>query len=116
VDEAVALVKQLQARGDVDFVDCSSGGNDPRQAIPYYPGYQVGLAERVKRETGMKTAAVGLIHSPDLAEEILASGRADIVVLGRTLLADPVWPLRAAKALGAANVKWPVQYERADIF
>jgi len=51
-----------------------------------------------------------------MAEEIIASGRADIVVLGRTLLADPVWPLRAAKALKAANVKWPMQYERSDIF
>ncbi len=116
VAEAVELVRQLKARGDVDFVDCSSGGNDPRQQIPIYPGYQVGISERVRRETGMATGAVGLIHSPDMAEEILASGRADLVVLGRTLLADPVWPLRAAKALKAANVKWPVQYERADIF
>jgi len=116
VGEAVALVRMLKARGDVDFVDCSSGGNDPRQQIPIYPGYQVGISERVRRETGMATAAVGLIHSADMAEEIVAAGRADIVVLGRTLLADPVWPLRAAKALKAANVKWPVQYERADIF
>jgi 2,4-dienoyl-CoA reductase-like NADH-dependent reductase (Old Yellow Enzyme family) len=116
VDEAVMLARMLKARGDVDFVDCSSGGNDPRQQIALYPGYQVGLAERVKREAGIATAAVGLIHSPDMAEEILANGRADLVVLGRTLLADPVWPLHAAKALRAANVKWPVQYERSDIF
>ena len=116
VDEAVTVARLIKARGDVDFIDCSSGGNDPRQQIPIYPGYQVGLAERVRREAGIATAAVGLIHSPDLAEEILAAGRADIVVLGRTLLADPVWPLRAAKALKAAGVKWPVQYERADIF
>ncbi len=116
VAEAVELVRRLKARGDVDFVDCSSGGNDPRQKIPVHPGYQVGFAERVRRETGMTTAAVGLIHSPDMAEEIIANGRADLVVLGRTLLADPVWPLRAAKALQAANVKWPVQYERSDIF
>lgn len=116
VVEAVALVRMLKARGDVDFVDCSSGGNDPAQQIPLYPGYQVGFAERVRRETGMPTAAVGLIHSPDMAEEIVAAGRADIVVLGRALLADPQWPLRAAKALKAQGVKWPVQYERADIF
>lgn len=116
LDEAVALVRMLKARGDVDFVDCSSGGNDPAQRIPLYPGYQVGFAERVRRETGMPTAAVGLIHSPDMAEEIVAAGRADIVVLGRTLLGDPVWPLRAAKALRAQGVRWPVQYERADIF
>lgn len=116
VEEAVEVARMLKARGDVDFIDCSSGGNDPRQQISIYPGYQVGLAERIKREAGIATAAVGLIHSPDMAEEILAGGRADIVVLGRTLLADPVWPLRAAKALKAEGVKWPVQYERADIF
>ncbi|MCW5770590.1 MAG: NADH:flavin oxidoreductase/NADH oxidase [Rhodospirillaceae bacterium] len=116
VAEAIELCRMLKARGDVDLVDCSSGGNDPRQQIPVHPGYQIGFAERVRREAGLATAAVGLIHSPDMAEEIVANGRADIVVLGRTLLADPVWPLRAAKALRAANVKWPVQYERSDIF
>jgi 2,4-dienoyl-CoA reductase-like NADH-dependent reductase (Old Yellow Enzyme family) len=64
----------------------------------------------------MPTAAVGLIHSPDMAEEILANGRADLVVLGRTLMADPYWPLKAGKALRAQSVRWPVQYERSDIF
>lgn len=116
VPEAIDLVRRLKARGDVDFVDCSSGGNDPRQRIPVHPGYQIGFAERIRREAGIATAAVGLIHTPDMAEEILANGRADLVVLGRTLLADPVWPLRAAKALRAEAVKWPVQYERSDIF
>ena len=114
--DAVALARLVAARGDVDFIDCSSGGNDPAQRIPVYPGYQVGFAERLRREAGIATAAVGLIHSPDLAEEILANGRADLVVLGRTLLGDPMWPLRAAKVLRAQSVKWPVQYERADIF
>jgi 2,4-dienoyl-CoA reductase-like NADH-dependent reductase (Old Yellow Enzyme family) len=76
----------------------------------------VGFAERIRREAKIQTAALGLIHSPDMAEEILANGRADLVVLGRTLLGDPMWPLRAAKTLKAQNVKWPVQYERADIF
>ncbi len=116
IDEAVAVARLVKARGDVDFIDCSSGGNDPRQQIPLHPGYQIAFAERVRREAGIATAAVGLIHSPDMAEEIIANGRADIVVLGRTLLADPLWPLRAAKALRAANVRWPVQYERADVF
>ena len=116
VAETVALARLLKARGDVDFVDCSSGGNDSAQRIPVHPGYQVGFAELVRRDAGIATAAVGLIHSPDLAEEILANGRADLVVLGRTLLGDPMWPLRAAKALKARTVKWPVQYERADIF
>jgi len=116
VPEAVELARALKARGDVDYIDCSSGGNDPRQRIPIHPGYQVGFAERIRREAGIATAAVGLIHTPDMAEEIIANGRADFVVLGPTLLADPVWPLRAAKALRAEGVKWPVQYERSDIF
>jgi 2,4-dienoyl-CoA reductase-like NADH-dependent reductase (Old Yellow Enzyme family) len=116
LDDAVAVARLVAARGDVDFIDCSSGGSDPAQQIPVHPGYQVGFAERIRREAGIATAAVGLIHSPDMAEEILANGRADLVVLGRTLLGDPFWPLRAARTLKAANVKWPVQYERADIF
>lgn len=115
-EEAVVVAKQLKARGDVDLIDCSSGGNDPRQSIPIHPGYQVPFAERVRREAEIPTGAVGLIHSPDMAEEILANGRADIVVLGRTLLADPMWPLKAAKMLRAETLKWPVQYERSDVY
>ncbi len=74
------------------------------------------LRAAVKAGTGLMSGAVGLIHSADLAESIVANGQADLVVLGRTLLADPVWPLRAARELNAANVKWPVQYERSNIF
>ena len=116
IDETVELARMLKARGDVDLLDCSSGGNDPRQRIPIHPGYQVPFSERVRRDAGIATAAVGLIHTPDMAEEIVANDRADIVVLGRTLLADPTWPLRAAATLKAANVKWPIQYERSNIF
>ncbi len=116
VEEAVALCRLLKARGDVDLIDCSSGGLDPRQRIPLHPGYQVPFAARIRAETGLPTAAVGLIHSAEMAEEILANGRADLVVLGRMLLYDPYWPLHAAEALKAGNVAWPVQYERANIF
>lgn len=116
VDDAVEVCRMLAARGDVDLIDCTSGGNDPRQEIPIHPGYQVPLAERVRRDAGIATAAVGLIHGPEMAEEIVANGRADLVVMGRTLLADPVWPLRAAKQLRAQNAPWPVQYERSNIF
>lgn len=116
VDEAVAVARMLKASGQVDLVDCSSGGNDPRQRIPIHPGYQIPLAERVRREAGIATAAVGLLHGPDLAEEVIANGRADLVVMGRTLLSDPHWPLKAANALRAENVAWPVQYERSNIF
>lgn len=116
VDDSVEVAKWLRARGDVDLVDCSSGGNDPRQQIPIHPGYQIPLAETLKREAEIPTAAVGLLHSPDFCEEVIANGRADLVVLGRTLLADPYWPLHAATKLRAENLDWPVQYERSNIF
>lgn len=115
-EDSVALCGLLRQRGEVDLIDCSSGGNDPRQNIPIHPGYQVPFASKIRRETGLATGAVGLIHAPDFAEAIIANGDADIVILGRTLLADPVWPLRAAKQLRAKSVAWPVQYERSDIF
>ena len=116
LDDTVKIVRLIREQGAVDLIDCSSGGNDPRQQIPVHPGYQVPFAERIKRETGIKTAAVGLLHSPDFCEEIIANGRTDLVVLGRTLLADPYWPLHAATKLRAKNLLWPVQYERANIF
>jgi hypothetical protein len=70
---------------DVDLVDCSSGGNDPAQRVPSYPGYQVPFAERLRREAMIATAAVGLISAPEAAEEIIANERADLVTLGRVL-------------------------------
>jgi NADPH2 dehydrogenase len=101
----VNLVKDL-----VDVVDCSSGGLlSPR--IDLYPGYQIGFAEAVKRETGVATAAVGLITCPEMAEEIIGNGRADLVLLGRVLLRQPYWPLYAAHEL-KADVAFPEQYER----
>jgi 2,4-dienoyl-CoA reductase-like NADH-dependent reductase (Old Yellow Enzyme family) len=116
LEDSVKLCHILKARGDVDLIDCSSGGNDPRQQIPIHPGYQVPLARRIRAETGLATGAVGLINAPDLAESIVANGDADLVLLGRGLLADPHWPLKAATALKAQNVTWPVQYERSNIF
>ncbi len=116
LEDSIALARILLERADVDLIDCSSGGNDPRQSIPIYPGYQIPLARKLKEQSGMPTGAVGLMHSADLAENVIASGAADIVILGRSLLADPVWPLRAAKSLKAQNVSWPIQYERSDIF
>ena len=116
VPEAIELCRILKARGDVDLVDCSSGGNDRSQQIPIHPGYQVPFSETIRRTVEIPTAAVGLVSSPEMAEEIIANGRADLVVLGRILLFDPYWPLHAANALKARNVAWPVQYERANIF
>jgi 2,4-dienoyl-CoA reductase-like NADH-dependent reductase (Old Yellow Enzyme family) len=116
IDEALALCRILKAGGDVDLIDCSSGGNDPRQRIPVHPGYQVPFAERVRREVGIPTGAVGRISSPEAAEEVIANGRADLVILGRILLFNPHWPLHAANTLKAKNTVWPVQYERSNIF
>ncbi|MGI0152044.1 MAG: oxidoreductase, partial [Thermoplasmata archaeon] len=111
-DDAVGVARLLAARGDVDLIDCSSGGNSPAQVLPHHPGYQVPFAERVRREAGIATGAVGLIRALDHAAEIVANGRADLVVLARAVLADPAWPMRAAAALGV-ELAWPPQYERA---
>jgi 2,4-dienoyl-CoA reductase-like NADH-dependent reductase (Old Yellow Enzyme family) len=111
LDDSVALARLLRERG-VDLVDCSSGGVVPRVRIPVGPGYQVHLAERVRREAGVATAAVGLIEGPEQADTIVRSGQADLVLLGRALLRDPHWPLRAARVL-RQPIDWPPQYERA---
>ena len=89
LEDSIALCRILKARGDVDMIDCTSGGNDPRQQIPIHPGYQVPLAAAVKAATGLMTAAVGLIHGADLAELIVANGQADLVVLGRNAAGRP---------------------------
>jgi 2,4-dienoyl-CoA reductase-like NADH-dependent reductase (Old Yellow Enzyme family) len=108
VDQTVALVKLLKAEG-VDFVDVSSGGLVPGVKIPIGPGYQVPLAARVKRETGLPTGAVGLITDAAQAEAILAAGDADAVLAGRLLLRDPHYPNRSAPA---ERRRVPAQYLR----
>ncbi|MEU6814454.1 NADH:flavin oxidoreductase/NADH oxidase [Streptomyces sp. NPDC046860] len=109
-EDTVRLAKDLGARG-VDLVDVSTGGNVPDAKITAGPGYQVPFAERV-REAGMPTAAVGMITDPAQAQEIVTSGKADAVLLGRELLRDPYWARRAAADLGG-EVATPVQYHRA---
>ena len=94
------------------MIDCSSGGNSPAQKIPVGPMYQVPFAEKIKKETGILTGAVGLITSASEAEQILSNQQADLIVLARQLLRDPYFPLHAAKELGV-DIPWPVQYERA---
>jgi 2,4-dienoyl-CoA reductase-like NADH-dependent reductase (Old Yellow Enzyme family) len=108
----------LLAEAGVDLIDCSSGGAVAHPTIPIGPGYQVPLAARVRREARGRdgahvlTGAVGLITEPEQAEEIISSGQADLVLLGRELLRDPYWTHRAAAKLGAA-AHWPDQYLRA---
>jgi 2,4-dienoyl-CoA reductase-like NADH-dependent reductase (Old Yellow Enzyme family) len=93
-------------------VDCSSGGNAADARIPLGPGYQVPFAERIRRETGMPTGAVGLITTPQQADEIIRSGKADLVLLAREFLRDPYFALHAASALGEKPAP-PPQYARA---
>ncbi len=109
--DTVRLAALLAARG-VDVIDCSSGGNHPDQKPQLGPGYQVPFAAAVRKDARVATAAVGLISSPRQAEEVVASGAADVVLLGRELLRHPYWPLHAARELGAA-APVPPQYQRA---
>jgi len=99
VAEAIEVAKALKAEG-VAYICCSSGGNSPLQKLPSGPGYQVDLAEAVKKGAGIPTRAVGLITEPAQADAIVAEGRADMVALGRAFLADPRWGWRAAAVLG----------------
>jgi 2,4-dienoyl-CoA reductase-like NADH-dependent reductase (Old Yellow Enzyme family) len=110
-DDSVELARRLRGLG-VDLVDCSSGGNALDARIPLGPGYQVPFAERIRRETGMPTGAVGLITTPQQADDIVRSGKADLVLLARELLRDPYFALHAASALGEKPAP-PPQYARA---
>ena len=110
-DNSVALAKILKQHG-VDLIDCSSGGNSPEQKIPLAPMYQVPFSQKLKKETGILTGAVGLITTAAQAEQILTDEQADLIILARQLLRDPYFPLHAAKETGK-DVAWPVQYDRA---
>lgn len=99
-DEAVALAHALKAEG-IAYICASSGGNVSTAKVPLGPSYQVHLAERIRREASIATRAVGLIDDPDVAESIVADGKADMVAFARAILADPRWPWRAALRLGA---------------
>ena len=95
------FAKALKALG-CDFIDVTTGGLDHRQQIPLEAGYQVPFGERIRKEVGITTMSVGLIGSPEQAEEIVASGKADFVVIGRDALYNPRWAWHAAEELGAA--------------
>jgi 2,4-dienoyl-CoA reductase-like NADH-dependent reductase (Old Yellow Enzyme family) len=110
IDDQVQVARWLKSRG-VDMIDCSSGGSTS-QVPPVGPGYQVPFAEKIRREAGIATMSVGLITTPEMAEEIVRNGRADAVALGRELLRTPYWALQAARMLGH-DLAWPKQYQRA---
>ncbi len=113
IEDTVQVARWLKAHG-VDLVHCSSGGILPTPPPRVGPGYQVPFAARVRREAEIPTMAVGLITTPELAEEIVSNGQADMVALGRELLRSPYWPLHAAHTL-KHDVTWPWQYERAQL-
>lgn len=111
LEETVELARRMKAEG-VDLVDCSSGGAVPQAKPPVGAGYQVPIAEAVRKGAGIRTAAVGLITSPMQADEIIRNERADLVLVGREMLRDPHWPLQAARAL-KQPLPMPPQYHRA---
>lgn len=109
--QSVVLAGRLKESG-IDLIDCSAGFITPDEPIPAGPGYQVPFAAAIRRDAGIATGAVGFITDPAQAEQIIATGQADVVLLAREMLRDPYWPLHAASALGV-DFPWPVQYERA---
>jgi len=111
LQESIAFSKELKKLG-VDLVDCSSGGMVPDAKIPVAFGFQTPFAAAIRREAGIATGTVGMITSPQQAEQILVCEEADAVLLGREELRDPYWPLHAASSLGD-DIQWPKQYERA---
>ncbi len=112
IAHSIEFAKALKTRG-VDWIDASSGGVSPLQKIPLGPGYQVPLAQALKDATGLTTMAVGLITEAKQAEEIVASGKADMVALARGMLYDPRWGWHAAAELGG-QVEAPPQYWRSQ--
>jgi 2,4-dienoyl-CoA reductase-like NADH-dependent reductase (Old Yellow Enzyme family) len=111
LDQTVALARELRKAG-VDLIDCSSGGNVPHAVIPAAPGYQVPFASEIRVKAGILTGAVGMITGAQQANDIITTGKADIVSMAREMLREPYWPLKAAQALGR-DARWPKQYERA---
>ncbi len=108
IADAVELAKRLGPLG-VDLIDCSSGGTVPKPNVTMAPGYMVPFARRIRAEAAIKTGAVGLITEPHQAEAILAAGDADLIFMGRELLREPYWPIKAQAALGE-HPHWPAQY------
>jgi 2,4-dienoyl-CoA reductase-like NADH-dependent reductase (Old Yellow Enzyme family) len=109
-EDSVRLAPLLKEAG-ADLIDCSSAGNVFDAKVPAGPGYQVPFAEAV-RKAGILTGAVGMITGAEQAEEIISSGKADLILMGRELLRNPYFPLHAARVMGV-DITWPRQYLRA---
>jgi 2,4-dienoyl-CoA reductase-like NADH-dependent reductase (Old Yellow Enzyme family) len=111
VEESVELARRLKDQG-VDLIDCSSAGNIAHARVPVGPGYQVPISDAVRKGAQILTATVGLITTPVQADEIIRSGQADVVLMGRQMLHDPYWALHAAQEL-KQPAPVPPQYLRA---
>jgi 2,4-dienoyl-CoA reductase-like NADH-dependent reductase (Old Yellow Enzyme family) len=111
LDSSITLARRLGELG-VDLIDCSTGGLVADAVVPVAPGFQVPFAAAIRSATGLPVSAVGLITEAAQAEQVLANGHADAVMVGRELLRDPHWPLHAAQELGD-RIDWPPQYLRA---
>lgn len=111
LNDSIKLATLLKTK-TIDLIDCSTGGNVPHVKIPLQPLYQVEFSEKIKKETGMLTGAVGLITTSKEANMIIEENKADVVLLGREMLRDPYFPMRAATEL-YTEITWPLQYERA---
>lgn len=114
ITQSVEFCRRLRDLG-VDLIDCSSGGAVAHAKIELGPGYQVPFARAIRHETGIMTGAVGMITEARQANEIVANGSADAVLMARQFLRDPYFPLHAAKELGVEIDYWPVQYDRAKV-
>lgn len=108
IEQSIVLCKKLKALG-TDLIDVSSGGTTPDAKIPVARGFQIPLARRVRDEAEIRTGGVGLITDPQYADEIITSGQADLVFIGRELLREPYWALKAQHFMGV-NPTWPTQY------
>ncbi len=113
IAQTIRFASELRQLG-IDLIDCSSGGLVPYAVIPDGPGYQTPFAAEVRKDAGVPTGAVGMITEPFQAEQIISTGIADAVIMGREVLRNPYWPLHAAKIL-KADIPWPKQYLRAKI-
>lgn len=111
IEDAIEVARDLKSIG-VAYVCATGGFVVPPTGIPFGPGYQVHLAERIRREAGIAARAVGGIADPHQAEAIIAEGKADLVALATAFLSDPRWAWRAAETLGVA-ITYPPQYARA---
>lgn len=108
IEQSIVLCRELKALG-VDLIDVSSGGTTPDAKIPVSRGYQIPFARRIREEAKIRTGGLGLITDPQYADEIITSGQADLVFIGRELLREPYWAIKAQHSMGEEPA-WPTQY------